>query len=128
MILALLLFVSGAMAETPEKIDLAKLAANPRTYIGKQVTTCGWATNQFEDVALTVSEDREAAQGLEVQWCKSAPKTQRPTYQCLSGTIGTVGDVSPDIAENKPQDGPNRVVVIHNGSPFPWEIRQACSE
>jgi len=123
--LAGLLIAANAAAEAPPKVDLAEILASPRAYEGKSVTTCGWATNGFEDSNLTVSDARSFEQmdeaGLGIDWCKGAEKLMKPASRCVSGTLFAAPPLYEDAGNGRVK------ITIDNSSAYRWRIRQACS-
>jgi len=121
-ILAALIVLSSC---TSSETQLSEIAAHPRDYNGRLVTTCGWATNEFEDLNITIGHEgaaRDGAKGLAVEWCENEPKTRGPTLQCITGTIEPAYGQSVDEADRKP----GTMFAISTGSPFGWWMRQAC--
>lgn len=107
------------------KVELSKVVANPRAFNGQVVTLCGWATNQFEDVNLTVNRGaRKWDAGLAVEWCDDAPETTRATYAYVSGTVEPAWGMTADAADGHPASLTD--VVVSTGSAFSWAIRQSC--
>jgi len=90
---------------TSPETQLSEIAAHPRDFNGRVVTTCGWATNEFEDLNLTVDHEgaaRDGAKGLAVEWCENSAETRGPVRQCVTGTIEPGYGQSADEADRKP--------------------------
>jgi hypothetical protein len=124
LLLLALAVLAGCTRPAPSKVPLADIVASPRAYNGQTVTTCGWATNQFEDINMYVSADGSGG-GLSLLWCAGAPKTKAPTYQCVTGTINTFAGMSVAAADGHP--APGEPIVISTATPFRWEVDQSCA-
>lgn len=110
---AILLALCLAACTTPSgAVDLRTVATNPASYRGQIVRTCGYATNAFENISITVAPSRSReTPGLEVHWKESAHRIASPEWRCVTGRI------EPTCGNAGPSD-----ICVSTGSPYQWAI------
>ena len=107
--LAALTLAACASTQAP-RIELAELAGSPESYRGQVVRTCGWATNAFEDVQITVSLGRgPEVRGFEADWREGTAAIVDPEWRCVTGRI-------------EPICGDPDALCISTGSPYTWVL------
>ena len=116
------LLLTACATTPPGATRLADIAANPAAYHNVVVTTCGWATNQFEDVQITTSFWRRGSStpGLEVSWQDKTPQTShRPEWRCVTGYV------EPSCVDD--EGNGEEFICISTGSPYQWTLVEGRS-
>lgn len=112
------------LSAAPDVLSLRDINLQPQTYRGQPVKVCGFATNKFENVQITESEEiglpSEVA-GLSVEWLDTEPMTVGSKYRCITGVIEpTCGWKSYDEAQLASKD----YYCLSTGTIYQWGIRQ----
>lgn len=102
----------------PGAIELETLVASPLEFREQVVTTCGWATNQFENVKIT-TERRGFNRGFGMRWLPTEQETTRSQWKCVTGKIvpscgwDTYGDPS--------------IICVSTGHGFEFVLQQTTA-
>ena len=119
------------VASCAATVPLSELAATPNLYEGKRVHTCGWATNHFEDMKITVLADDKSnsdVPGLGVDWAEPVGQqlteidgelvSTPPKQRCITGSIRRLCE--PKAVQSEGQ----RIICVSTAHPYQWVIDQ----
>lgn len=80
----------SACTTIAEPISIGQLSVSNHSEEEKIIKTCGWASNEFENVRITEHRDenwRKTAKGFGVQWLPDEPKTNGAEWRCITGKV-----------------------------------------